>query len=34
MLLVKRNHAIKITNTRPAFTCSNSTSEIPEQRAN
>ena len=31
MLLVKRNLAIKITNTQSAYTCSKSTTETPEQ---
>ena len=33
MLLVKKNLVIKITNTQPAFTCSKSTTETPEQGA-
>ena len=33
MPLVKRNLVIKITNTKPAFTCSKSTTETPEQDA-
>ena len=32
MSLVKRNLAIKITKTQPAFTCPKSTSETPEER--
>ena len=31
MLLVKRNLLIKITNNQPAFACSKSTGETPEQ---
>ena len=34
MSLVKRNLAIKITNTQPAFICPKSTTETPEQGAN
>ena len=33
MSLVKRDLVIKITNTKPAFTCSKSTTETPEQGA-
>ena len=31
MLLVKKNLVIKITNNQPAFSCSKSTGETPEQ---
>ena len=34
MLLVKKNLVIRITNTQPAFTCPNLTTETPEQGAN
>ena len=34
MSLVKSNLVIKITNTQPAFTCPNSTTETLEQGAN
>ena len=34
MSLVKRNLVIKITNTQPAFTCPELTTETPEQGSN